>query len=260
MPRAIDPDPPYERAMVVVAHADDAEYGCSGSVAKMIREGIEVVYVLCTDGSKGSDDPKETQKSLIRTRQQEQIAAGKVLGLTATPIRLNTDGFGGSMLKFLTRTRPKIFKELIHVTQVGELYENGYLSKLKYDSVEAIDTKRLRLNSTGADFTDSSVRDHYLEIDFKERLVEVVENVLETRKNVLVFTRFVEEARYIASMFKSIEIVTAETKKKDREDLIAAFRNNEINIANVGVLTRGFDFPELETVVIGKPTRSLTLW
>ena len=73
MPRAIDPDPAYKRAMVVVAHADDAEYGCSGSVAKMVREGIEVVYVLCTDGSKGSDDPKDTQESLSAVRKQEQI-------------------------------------------------------------------------------------------------------------------------------------------------------------------------------------------
>ena len=81
MPRAIDPNPVYKRAMVVVAHADDAEYGCSGSVAKLVREGIEVVYVLCTDGSKGSDDPKDTQESLAAVRKQEQIEAGKVLGL-----------------------------------------------------------------------------------------------------------------------------------------------------------------------------------
>jgi len=67
--------------MVVVAHADDAEYGCSGSVAKLVREGVEVVYVLCTDGSKGSDDPKDTRESLAAVRNREQVEAGKVLGL-----------------------------------------------------------------------------------------------------------------------------------------------------------------------------------
>ena len=40
-------------AMVVTAHPDDAEWGCSGSVAKWTRLGWDVVYVLCTDGSKG---------------------------------------------------------------------------------------------------------------------------------------------------------------------------------------------------------------
>ena len=48
------------RAMVVVAHADDAEWVCSGTVAKWCAEGWQVVYVLCTDGSKGSDDPDMT--------------------------------------------------------------------------------------------------------------------------------------------------------------------------------------------------------
>ena len=45
-----------KKAMVIVAHPDDAEWGCSGSVARLCREGVEVVYVLCTDGSKGTED------------------------------------------------------------------------------------------------------------------------------------------------------------------------------------------------------------
>jgi len=72
---------PYRRGMVVVAHADDAEWGCAGTVAKWCAEGWEVVYVLCTDGSKGSDDPEITSEELIKIRRQEQLNAGKVLGL-----------------------------------------------------------------------------------------------------------------------------------------------------------------------------------
>ena len=58
MPIDNNPNPEYKRAMVVVAHPDDAEYGCSGTVAQWCSNGWEVVYVLCTDGSKGSDDPE----------------------------------------------------------------------------------------------------------------------------------------------------------------------------------------------------------
>ncbi len=72
---------PYRRAMVVVAHADDAEWGCSGTVAKWCREGMEVAYVLCTDGSKGSSDPQMTPQRLTKLRRQEQLAAAKVLGV-----------------------------------------------------------------------------------------------------------------------------------------------------------------------------------
>ena len=67
--------------MVVVAHADDAEFGCSGTVAKLCAEGWEMVYVMCTDGSKGSSDREITEAELAATRREEQINAGKVLGL-----------------------------------------------------------------------------------------------------------------------------------------------------------------------------------
>ncbi len=71
----------FKRGMVVVAHADDAEYGCSGTVAKLCAEGWEMVYVLCTDGSKGSGDREITPEELVRIREREQINAGKILGL-----------------------------------------------------------------------------------------------------------------------------------------------------------------------------------
>ena len=72
---------PYRRAMVVVAHADDAEFGCSGTVAKWCKEGMEVVYVIVTDGSKGIEDRDISSESLVKMRQQEQRNAGKILGL-----------------------------------------------------------------------------------------------------------------------------------------------------------------------------------
>ena len=71
----------YSRAMVVVAHADDAEWGCAGTVAQWCNNGWEVVYVLCTDGSKGTDDAKLTSEELVSIRKKEQLDAGQVLGL-----------------------------------------------------------------------------------------------------------------------------------------------------------------------------------
>lgn len=77
--REIDAD--FRRGMVVIAHADDAEFGCSGTVAKLCAAGWDMVYVMCTDGSKGSADRDMTQAELARIRRAEQIAAGKTLGL-----------------------------------------------------------------------------------------------------------------------------------------------------------------------------------
>jgi LmbE family N-acetylglucosaminyl deacetylase len=82
----------FKRAMVVTAHPDDAEYGCSGSVAKWCRMGWEVVYVLCTDGSKGSEDREITSKRLVEIRAEEQINAGKTLGLKTVEFLGYPDG------------------------------------------------------------------------------------------------------------------------------------------------------------------------
>ena len=72
---------PFNRGMVIMAHPDDAEWSCSATVAKWCAEGWEVVYILCTDGSKGSSDPEMTSEMLIKVREQEQRDAGKILGL-----------------------------------------------------------------------------------------------------------------------------------------------------------------------------------
>ena len=62
----------------------------------------------------------------------------KVLGLTATPYRLSSSQEFGSMLKFITRTRPAIFKDVIYHVQVSTLLDMGYLTKLNYYSMNPV--------------------------------------------------------------------------------------------------------------------------
>src|SRR4030042_4474557 len=68
-------------AMVISPHADDAEYGVAGTVAKWTREGKKVIYVVCTNGNKGSNDPEIKPEKLAEVREQEQLAAAKLLGV-----------------------------------------------------------------------------------------------------------------------------------------------------------------------------------
>jgi LmbE family N-acetylglucosaminyl deacetylase len=67
--------------LVISPHADDAEGGCGGTVAKWIKEGKSVVYVLCTNGDKGTSDPAIKPEQLAATREKEQMAAAEVLGV-----------------------------------------------------------------------------------------------------------------------------------------------------------------------------------
>ena len=119
------------RAMVIVAHPDDAEYGCSGTVAKLCREGWEVTYVLCTDGSKGSSDMSVTSEQLIKIREQEQIAAGKMLGLKGVEFLRHPDGYLQPTLELRKDIARQIRKHRPHtvITQnpTRELVFSGYI-------------------------------------------------------------------------------------------------------------------------------------
>jgi len=68
--------------MVVTPHPDDAEFGVAGTVARLTREGKKVVYVVCTNGDKGTDDRNMKPEEIARIREQEQLAAAKLLGVS----------------------------------------------------------------------------------------------------------------------------------------------------------------------------------
>src|SRR2546425_10703947 len=70
-----------QRVMVVTAHPDDAEFGAGGTVAKMVRQGREVTYVVVTSGNKGSSDRTMTPERLARIREAEQRNAAQTLGV-----------------------------------------------------------------------------------------------------------------------------------------------------------------------------------
>ena len=192
----------------------------------------------------------------------------KVLGLTATPYRLSSSQDFGAMLKFITRTRPAIFKEVIYHVQVSTLLDMGYLAKLNYYSMNPIGWNELNLktNTTGADYTDKSVQREYERIDFYGYLVHIVQRLMNPiqggkRKGILVFTRFLKEAERLTMSIPGCAIVSGDTPKSTREMILKQFKTGEIPVvANVGVLTTGFDYPELDTIVTARPTMSLAMY
>jgi DNA repair protein RadD len=134
---------------------------------------------------------------------------------------------------------------------------------MEYYQIRAIKSQNLILNSTKADYTDKSVKEEYKRAGFENKVLGIIERLIRAgRENILVFTRFVEEAQFIVDNLLGLgEIVTAQTPKKERERIISEFKSGEIRVvANVGILTTGFDYPELSTVVLARPTMSLTLY
>lgn len=121
----------FKRAMVVTAHPDDAEYGCSGTVAKWCRLGWEVVYVLCTDGSKGTEDREISSEKLAELRATEQRAAGETLGLKTVEFLGYPDGYLEPTLDLrrdisrqIRKHRPDV---LITINPTRDLMSSGYI-------------------------------------------------------------------------------------------------------------------------------------
>lgn len=93
-----------DRAMVIYAHPDDAEFGVSGTVAKWAKAGVEVTYVMITNGCSGSNDPTMTRERLAEIRADEQLAAAKILGVTNVELL----GFEDGELEVNSETRKAV--------------------------------------------------------------------------------------------------------------------------------------------------------
>lgn len=226
-------------------------------------------------------------------------AERKILGLTATPYRLYAslqylDWEGKQVfrpkdeekslefdqriesrqirmenkciLKFLTRMRPRIFHDVIYQVDISTLLQRGYLATLRYFDLSIMTHAALKRNSTGMDFDDDALKAQYDQCNLSTHLINIVRRLQRPkdgrpRKGILVFTRFIEESELLCEYVEGCAIITGSTPKKERERILKEFKEGKIKVVtNVGVLTTGFDYPELDTVVMARPTMSLALY
>ena len=68
-------------AMAIFAHPDDAEFTVAGTIARWAKAGCEVTHVVITSGNAGTHDRRFTRETLARTREEEERAASRVLGV-----------------------------------------------------------------------------------------------------------------------------------------------------------------------------------
>ncbi len=208
-------------------------------------------------------------------------AKRKILGLTATPYRLTSaqicldengrydptcEPQNKCILKFLTRTRPRVFHDVIYQVEIQTLLQRGYLSKLNYYDMTILPQEGLKRNTTGMDFDEKSLFDEFQRVNLQDHLVNIVMRLQHPksgipRKGILVFTKFLEESENLCRSIDDCEMLSGETPKKERERIIKDFKSGKIKVlTNVGVLTTGFDYPELDTVVMARPTMSLAMY
>lgn len=229
-----------------------------GSVAA-VPEAFDHVSYLLIDECHQAVNPKGGQYTDFIEGLPEHV---RVMGFTATPYRLQSNSFG-SQLRFLTRSLPRLFNDMVHETPIQRLVQAGYWCPLRYDDGhQVVRRERLVLNTKGTDYTDGSVQMEFSEIGFVGKLCDVVAvKLAQGRRHILVFTRFVDEARRVAAQFPGAAYVTGETPDRERDAIVRGFTDGTIPVvANVGVFSVGFDAPVIDCIVLGRPSVSLATY
>lgn len=182
----------------------------------------------------------------------------RVVGLTATPYRMKTGDICGP-------APDNILTEVCFEAGVRELIVAGYLCPLKSRAGAAIaDTSELHIR--GGEFVQGEVEQLMGETGLVEAACADIVRQTEQRSAVLIFAAGVAHGEQIARTLSErhgVEcgFVTGETSTDERDELIGRFKAGRLKyLANVNVLTTGFDAPNVDCVAMLRPTLSPGLY
>ncbi|WP_313367700.1 DEAD/DEAH box helicase [Sphingobacterium mizutaii] len=176
----------------------------------------------------------------------------KVLGLTATPIRLNGDGFD------------HIFEKLICSHKIEWFIENKYLSQYKHLALIDQSIKNIQIDKIKNEYDQSSLTE-FMQSDRKIANVLAAYQRYSIGRKTIIFCVDINHMKKLAERFLANNIqnhcIDSFTKKEEREAILKSFRNGDVNVLfNVNIFTEGFDCPDIETVILARPTKSLVLY
>lgn len=242
-------------------------YATIGSVKKEVDNlkhlGIKIL-LMDECHLKYSPDPDSEFMTFVK-----EFPEIRTLGLTATPCRLHSYSSlaagNYSMLNMLTKDIPRYFEKMVHVIQIKDIIANGFWAKMQYE-VWDFDESDLILNSSGAEYTEDSIKRSIAKNGVNNTIYKRIRMLLNERKHILVCMDSVENA-YILSNFLNnklgymSDVVEGATPKKKREKILEDFKAGKVRVVfNHSTLTTGFDFPELDCVIFGRPTFSYSIY
>lgn len=227
-----------------------------GSIKKAVNElkSLNVKKIIIDEAHIGVKSGSQLRAFL------KDLGVINTLGLTATPYIL-ASSMSGAELKMLTKVKGKLFTDIAYVHQVKTMVDDNFWTPLEYRIVKQDDTF-LKVNSSGSDYTEDSMKSFYENNDLQTQVVDNVEYCLEEgSKSILVFVPSISEAELLSTKLEGSRYVSSLTPKKERDEIIEGFKNGHIKVViNVGILTTGFDYPELETIILARSTMSFSLY
>ena len=180
----------------------------------------------------------------------------KVIGLTATPFRLDSG--------MLHEGKNALFTDIAFEAPVRDLIDAGYLSPL----VSKQPATRLDVSKVGTRAGDFIQRDLAAVVDQEAITRAAVNEIIEygkDRKSWLAFCSGVEHSHHVADEFArqgiTCRTIFGDTPMDERDAIIAAFKCGEIRaLASMGVLTTGFNAPAVDLIALLRPTKSAGLY
>lgn len=193
----------------------------------------------------------DSYQTILDTLQAFEPDGPVVLGVTATADRADGRGL------------QTVFEEIVFEVGMFEMIEQGYIANLCAKQIRlAADFERL--HTRGGDFIESEAEDLLLAADAPIHAVRAYQQHAQGRK-ALVFTSGVALAHAMADAFTDADIAAAAVDGamplENRREVLARFGHSKIEVlCNCGVLVEGYDQPDVDNIIIARPTKSRPLY
>ncbi len=174
-----------------------------------------------------------------------------ILGVTATPLSSN--------MKLPMKDN---YNELIVGDTIDSLINNGFLSKpVTYTYDVGLGSLKIGMNG---DYTVKSSEELYTNMQMQDKLLHAYEERSKGKKT-LIFNNGINTSVYVYDTFKKagypIRHLDNTNSRQEREDILAWFKETDDAIlTSVSILTTGFDEPTVESIILNRATKSLTLY
>lgn len=209
-------------------------------------------------------DPKSMYQKVI-THLKQLNPNLKIIGLTGSPYRMGIGAIENDSIYGKATFTKCVWSSTDHIHR---LIEEGYLSRIESISSDIhADMDRVRVNSNGDYDTE------LMSVKFDEIISHAVPDMIDKFnhyriKTALIFASSIANSKRIITEYKAItgldnmRIVHGEMDKHEREKILKWLKNDPGNryIVNVGILTRGYNYPQLDCVVFMRATKSLQLY
>ncbi|WP_108869231.1 DEAD/DEAH box helicase [Aquimarina aquimarini] len=174
-----------------------------------------------------------------------------ILGVTATPLSSN--------MKLPMKDN---YHELIVGDTINSLIGSGFLAKpVTYTYDVGLGALKIGMNG---DYTVKSSEDLYTNMLMQDKLLHAYEERSKGKKT-LIFNNGINTSVYVYETFKKagypIRHLDNTNSKQEREDILLWFKHtSDAILTSVSILTTGFDEPTVESIILNRATKSLTLY